>query len=266
MTGTLSLLWYLMRLRVRTRLEYRAGLVIAWIAQAFGYAGTYGTIWVIVSRFEQIGGWDWPEIALMLGFHVLGYALGASFTFVQLRNMGELVRLGTFDALMVRPMNPWVYLVFSGINIEYGGHVLLGLVLMAWSLPMLDIDWSVLVVLQLALSLVSAALLTAAVITVIGASALILGRSRYLFGIYFDFWELSRYPMTIFAVPVQIAMLTIVPLGFMAFVPVAALLGRPVPFLGDWAGAAAILSGPLAAVIAAFFWRFCVRRYQGAGG
>ena len=65
---TLSLYVYLVRLQLRTRLQYRANLVIGWVAQAFGYASVYGTIWIIASRFERLGGWVWPEIALMLGF------------------------------------------------------------------------------------------------------------------------------------------------------------------------------------------------------
>lgn len=117
MLQTLSVLVHLARLKIRTRLEYRSGLVIAWLAQAFGYIGVYSAIWIIVSRFEQLGGWVWPEIALMLGFHVFGYALGACFTLVQLRGMDELVRRGTFDGLLVQPLHPWLYLVFSGLNI-----------------------------------------------------------------------------------------------------------------------------------------------------
>ena len=73
-------------------------------------------IWIIVSRFDQLGGWTWPEVALLLGFHVLSYAIGASLTFVQLRNMEDQVRQGTFDVLLVRPVNPWAYLCFSGIK------------------------------------------------------------------------------------------------------------------------------------------------------
>ncbi|HEY8575657.1 MAG TPA: ABC-2 family transporter protein [Devosia sp.] len=266
MRETLSLMWFLVQLRVRTRLEYRAGLVVAWLAQAFGYTGVFASIWVIVARFEHIGGWTWPEVALLLGFHVLSYAIGASLTFVQLRNMEDQVRQGTFDVLLVRPINPWAYLCFSGINIEYGGHVALGLVLLAWSLPQLAIDWSWLTVLQLLLSFLSSAILTGAIITMVAATALILGRSRYLFGIYFSFWELARYPLPIFGAPLQALLLTVVPLGFMAYVPVAALLGKPVPFLGDYAGLGAILAGPLAALAAIWFWRFCLQRYQGAGG
>lgn len=263
---TLSLYWHLARLQIRTRMEYRANLVIGWFAQAFGYASAYGAIWVIASRFQTIGGWTWPEIALLLGFHVLGYSLGAAFTFVQLRRMEELVRLGTFDTLLVRPMSPWAFLVFSGVNIEYCGHITLGAGLIIWALPRVDVDWSVLADLQLFASLLSAALLTGAVVTIISAFALILTRSRYLFGLYFDFWEMARYPLTIFVWPIQLVMLTVIPLGFMAYVPVASLLGKPVPFLGEFAGIASIIAGPVAVVIAVLFWRFCLRRYQGAGG
>ncbi|MGI2031222.1 ABC transporter permease [Rhizobium panacihumi] len=266
MRHSLSLYLHLMRMQVRTRLQYRANLVIGWVAQAFGYASTYGTIWIIASRFEKIGGWTWPEIALMLGFHTLAYSLGALFTLVQLRAMEELVRHGTYDTLLVRPVSPWAFLVFSGINIEYGGHVSLGIGMIVWALFQLGLDWSVVTVLQFALSLVSAALLSGAMLTAIAALALVLTRSRYLFGLYFDFLEMSRYPLAIFAMPLQFLLLSIVPLGFMGYVPVAALLGKPVPFIGDAAPFAAILAGPLMVVVAMLVWQACQRRYQGAGG
>jgi ABC-2 type transport system permease protein len=266
MRETLSLLFYLMRLRVRTRLEFRASLVIAWAAQAFGYAGVFTSIWLILTRFENIGGWTWPQMALLLGFHTLGYALGACFTLVQLRRMEEIVLGGEFDTLLVRPLNPWAYLVFSGFNIEYGGHILLGAGLILWALPQLAVHWTVGTSLLMVGSLLSAALITASLITIISACAMVLGRARYLFGIYFDFWELSRYPASIFAGPFQIALLSIMPLGYMAYVPVSVLLGRPVPYLGAAAGAAALAAGPISVAAAFFFWRFCLRRYQGGGG
>ncbi len=61
-------------------------------------------------------------------------------------------------------------------------------------------------------------------------------------------------------------MLTVVPLGFMAAVPVAVLLGKPVPILGDWAGAVALLAGPVFVLLAMALWRHAMTKYQGAGG
>lgn len=266
MHHSLLLYLYVIRLQIRTRLQYRANLVIGWVAQAFGYASVYGTIWIIANRFERIGGWTWPEIALMLGFHLLGYALGAIFTLVQFRSMEELVRLGTYDALLTRPVNTWAFIVLSGVNIEYGGHIALGIGMITWSIIQLDIDLSILTFFYLVASLFSAALLTGAILTIIGATALVLNRSRHLLGIYFDFWELARYPLTIFALPLQLALLSVAPLGYMAYVPVAALLGKPLPILGELSSLAAILSGPAMAVISILVWHACHRHYQSAGG
>ena len=61
-------------------------------------------------------------------------------------------------------------------------------------------------------------------------------------------------------------MLTFIPLAFMAAVPTAVLLGKPVPLLGDWAGPAALLAGPVLAGLAGLFWRYGINKYQGAGG
>ena len=65
---------------------------------------------------------------------------------------------------------------------------------------------------------------------------------------------------------IQALMLTVVPLGFASFVPVAYVLGKPIPMLGDLAGLVSPLVGPLLALLAAMHWRFAISKYQGAGG
>ena len=262
----LRILPHLVGIHVRTHMEYRGALVIGWIAQAIGYAGTYASIALIINRFENLGGWSWPQMALLLAFHLLAYALGASLSFVQFRDMEEKVRLGTFDAILVKPIGTWTYLAFSGLNIEYGGHIALALGLMAWSLANLPVEWSAPMLAYFLAAIVSAAMLTAALMTMIGATALLWVRSRHLFAIFFAFWELARYPLNIFPLPLQIMMITFVPLGFLAFIPTAVALGNPVPILGDWAGPASLAIGPLFVLIAMAHWRHCLRNYQGAGG
>lgn len=119
-------------------------------------------------------------------------------SFVQLRELEELVRLGTYDTLLVKPFSPWTYLVFSGLNIGYAGHVILAVALMAWAVLSIDFTWSIWSASFFIAALISATLLTGALITMIGATALIWVRSNHLFSIFFGFWELTRYPLNIF--------------------------------------------------------------------
>ena len=172
----------------------------------------------------------------------------------------------TYDTLLVRPFSPWAYLVFSGLNISYAGHVILAVALMGWAVLSVDFAWSVWSASFLVAALLSATLLTAALITIIGATALIWVRSNHLFSIFFGFWELTRYPLNIFPGGIQTILITAVPLALTSSVPVAALLHKPIPILGDWGGLVALLAGPIWVVLAVTYWRYANSKYQGAGG
>lgn len=266
MSRSLAVIPHLVRTYVRTRMEYRGAMMLAWFAQALSYAATYTTIALLLARFGNLGGWTWNQMALLLSFHLLAYSLGASLSFTQFRDIEEKVRMGVFDAVLVKPVGTWSYLVFSGLNIGYTGHIILAVGLMAWSVTEVAVDWSVPTVLYFLGALISAAMLTAAIMTMIGATALVWVRSNHLYSIFFGFWELARYPLSIFPMPLQVLMITFAPLGFLAFIPAAVVLGKPVPLLGDWAPLGSLLAGPLCATLAALHWRWCLRNYQGAGG
>lgn len=265
-TGWLRLIPYLLEMNLKARMEYRADFWINGIAQIITYSSSIAVLWILVNRFGDLAGWTFPDLAFLFSFHMLGYSIGASMSFVQMRDLEEQVRLGTFDVLMTKPVSAWVFLVFSRFNLGYAAHVALGIAVMAWALVTADIQWSIGWVIYFVLAMISAALVTGAIMTAIGTTALIWTRSNHLYSLYFGFWELSRYPLAIFPAAIQWTMLTIVPMAFMAAVPCAVLLGKPVPVLGDFAGPAGLLAGPVLAGLAVMLWRYAMGKYQGAGG
>lgn len=256
----------LVQMHIRSQMEYRGAFWLDRLAQILSYGSVFATLAILVNRFETLGGWSFPELALLFSFNLLAYSLGAALSFVQLRSIEEMVRLGTFDILLVKPFSPWAYIVFSGLNIGYLGHIILAVALLAWSLFAVDVDWSIASVLFFVAALISAVLLTAAVITILGATALIWVRSNHLFSIFFGFWELARYPLNIFPGAIQLVLITAVPLALTSSVPVGALLEKSVPILGPWAGVVTIAAGPIWVALAAAHWRYATARYQGAGG
>ena len=262
----LRVLPLLVEMHIRSQMEYRGAFWLDRLAQILSYGSVFATLGILLARFETLGGWTWPELALLFSFQLLSYSLGAAMSFVQLRDLEEQVRLGTFDTLLVKPFSPWAYIVFSGLNIGYAGHVILAIALMAWAAFAVDLSWSAGSVLFFVGTLLSSTLLTAAIITMIGATALIWVRSNHLFSIFFGFWELTRYPLNVFPAGIQIILITAVPLALTSSVPVGALLGKPIPLLGDWAGPVSLLAGPLWVLLAVFYWRYATGKYQGAGG
>ena len=262
----LKVIALLIKLDVKSRLEYRGAFLVDIFAMMLTYTSVYATIWVLLLKFNSLGGWDWPELALLLSYQLFTYSIGASFSFVQFRNMEELVRLGQFDALLVKPFSPWAYMTFSGLNIGYTGHIIVAVGLMVWAIGQVDVAWNAGLVLYAVASVISAAMVVAAFMTMIGASAIVLVQSSHLYAIFFGFWELSRFPLNIYPAALQWAMLTVLPLGYMSYVPAAVLLGKDVAILGPLAGPASLLAGPLSVLLAMAHWRYCVRHYQGGGG
>jgi ABC-2 type transport system permease protein len=264
--NTLGTLLLLVSMYIKSQMEYRGAFWLDRLAQIVSYGAVLLGMWILLQKFDLLGGWNWPELALLFSFQLLAYALGASASFTQLRDLEDLVRLGTLDALLTKPINTWAYLIFSGLNIGYAGHIILAIPVLVWALLAAQVQWSLFTAMFFAASLISAMLVTGAVITMIGATAMIWVRSNHLFSIFFGFWELTRYPLNIFPGGIQAVMLTIVPLGYISAVPVAVLLDKPVPLLGDFAWLAALLAGPVLTLIAIAHWRYAMSRYQGAGG
>jgi ABC-2 type transport system permease protein len=262
----LRVLPLLLVMKIKSRMEYRASFFIDAAAMILTYGSVYATFWVLLLRFQTLDGWDWPQLAVLLSFQLFTYAVGASFSFTQFRDMEEMVRLGQLDMLLVKPFSPWAYLTFAGYNIGYIAHITLAVGLMGWAVFQVDVDWSPGLVLYLVAAIVSAAMMVCAIMTMIGASSIVLVQSRYLYSIFFGFWELSRFPLTIYPAALQWAMITVMPLAFMSYVPAAVFLGKDVAILGGWAMPLSLLAGPLAVAIAMWHWRWSIRHYQGGGG
>jgi ABC-2 type transport system permease protein len=256
----------LVGMHIRSRMEYRGAFILDTASVVLQYAATYATIWVVLLRFTNLGGWNWPELAVLLSIQLFSYAIGASFSFAQFREMEELVRLGQFDALLVKPFSPWAFIAFSGFNIGYLGHIILSVGLMWWALGQVEIAWSPGLLLYLLAAVASASMVVCALMTMIGASSMVLVQSRYLYSIFFGFWELSRFPIGIYPAALQWAMVTIVPLGYISYVPAAVLLGKDVAILGPLGGPLSLIAGPLSVAVAVAHWRYCIRHYQGGGG
>ena len=266
MLHQLSILPLLVRMYVKSQMEYRGAFWLDRLAQIISYGAVLLGIWILMQKFQLLGGWNWPQLALLFSFQLLAYSLGASVSFTQLRALEDLVRLGTLDALLTKPINTWAYLIFSGLNIGYAGHIALAIPVLVWALVAAEVNWSLGMALFFIGSLISATMVTGAIITIIGATAMIWTRSNHLFAVFFGFWELTRYPLNIFPGAIQALMLTIVPLAYISGVPVAVLIGKPVPLLGDFAPAMALLAGPIMVALAVLHWRHAQSRYQGAGG
>lgn len=263
---SVSLFLHYVRLRMRERMEYRGAFVLGLGSQMLGYAASFLVIWLTLERFGSIAGWVWPEIAFLYGLNVLTYALGAAFTYSQMYGLEEMVRRGTFDAYLIRPLNPYASLMAQTFNVGYLGHIVLAGGILACALGRLEVAWTPLTVAFLVGSLISGTCIQAAGLTLIGAWTFTQVRSDVLFWFYGSLRQFQDYPLSIFATAMQVLLTAAIPLAFTSFYPAIILLDKDGGALPRWIGWLSPLVGPLMLWGAYRLWMRGVDRYQGAGG
>lgn len=261
-----SLFGKLVHLIVKERMEYRGDFILNAFAQIISYFANYVVIWLFISKFKSIAGWSWPEIALLYSIGLFTYALGASFSYVQMTEMEERVRSGTYDTILTKPVNSYLYVVCRGFNVAYVAHFAISLTFLFWSLGQLQVEWTLFKMVYFLIALISGAMIQMGIMTMIGACSFIWIRNNVLFTLFFRLREFTSYPIPVYGTFIQVILVFIVPLAFINFYPSAYLLSKPAPLIGDWGKWIIPFIGPVCLAAGYLFWLWSEKRYQGAGG
>jgi ABC-2 type transport system permease protein len=215
---------------------------------------------VIYGNTRAVAGWTEGEAFVLMG--TFGLVQGV-FEIVALQNLSrlpELVRLGTLDFVLTKPVNPQFFVSTRYVKLDGAGHFLGALVVIAYGLSR------------------SPHAIQPAGLLVYGS--MLLGALGIYYGIYLatmtlSFWfirldnlavladmlfHVGRYPIDIFQGAARYVFTYVLPLAFMATFPTQALFGKLAPhfLLYGLLLAAALLVG------SSLFWRFGLRFYASA--
>jgi ABC-2 type transport system permease protein len=170
--------------------------------------------WVLMHRVTEIRGWRLPDIALLFG--IVAVAVGLAITMAGgVRYLGQFIEQGELDTLLVQP--PPVLLHAAGMRSQSSGFgdMLSGLVLIAWSGHVSWIDGP-----RVFVTIVAAALVFAASGILYFSLAFWLGKSDTVAR---QMWELvitfSLYPEPLFGGALRLVLFTLIPAGWVGYVP-----------------------------------------------
>lgn len=258
--------WALVRAGVREEMQFRANFLIevafGLVYQTIGFA----FIWVVLGKFQAIGGWTLGEVTLLYGIQLMGQALW-SLSFSRIILVEPLVRMGDFDTMLIRPVPIALQFMFGGFRIAIVGDVLGGMLLLAAGLHAAAIDWSPAKVAFLVLAVIGSGLVRGAV--ELAGSALVFRSLVSDWAQSFTsmiFGQFGAYPLDIFARRLRLFLTWVIPVAFVAWVPAAVLLDRTavLPFPAWLAWCTPLLG---VALMAAAWWLFLheARHYQSSG-
>jgi ABC-2 type transport system permease protein len=221
-------------------------------------------VFILLARFHQMAGWSSRDLALLIGFRLVVEGL-AEPVVGNLLYMPDMIREGTFDQIVVRPASPLLLACLTGFRVNGLGDLTVGVVLLLVAAPH-GAFGSGSILTPLAVPLLVMALVVRIGLQISVASVAFWAVRNLAFASFVDdtLNSFGNYPLSIFGFPVQLFLTFILPVAFLAYIPVGVLLnrleaGRIAGVLAEAAGAA-VISG-----VSFVLWRRGLRAHQGAG-
>ena len=268
MRHNLNIYRRLLSVQFRSQLQYRVSFLLDLVGTGFITATEFGSIALVLQRFDNLQGWQLPEIAFLYGLVEISFGLmDMLFSGFDPPDFGQRVRLGTFDQLLLRPINITTQVMGSALEVRRIGKIVFGIGIFIFALSLNDIVWTVPKLLYL---------------PVVIASLVAFFGGLFIMGSTITFWTVNSievlnmltyggsftmsYPMNIYPQWLRRFFTYVVPAIFLNFYPALYFLDKPDPF--NYPPIAPLLS-PLVGFgmlwLSLSLWQFGIRHYQSTG-
>lgn len=237
---------------LQSSLEYRT----AFFVQVVTMMATDGLWlffwWTYFHQFPLVHGWQNTDIVILWSVSACGFGLGAGI-FGNTRQLSALIMKGSLDAYLGMPRYVLLHVSIAASDPTAWGDVIFGI---GAYIAFLHPD-----VLHLGLFL----LLTVFVCFIFTAFAILLGSLAFFLGnteglmqqMFGALVSFSTYPMDIFQGAVRLLLFTVIPAGFISFIPLQLLHQFSWLLLGVLAGFTTLFMA-----IAAGVFHLGLRRYE----
>jgi ABC-2 type transport system permease protein len=247
------------KLHFASRMAYRFDFIVSFFAFFSFQLITPIFATSIYMAGGQFPGWNIYEMILLIGTITLIKGVAFMLFYGIVWNTQDLVRNGTLEILLIRPVNTLWLLVMDSFDEEDIGQVFGGLVVVIFAILHLHIItgmiWFYILLLVLGLS-------------VFFSLALIISASAIKFVDTGRFYEISsiiitfgNYPKTVYNQAFGIILSVVFPLFIASFYPASVLLGFDVKYI-EWSMFASVVL----LILSYWFWRTTLKNYSGAGG
>ena len=196
----------------------------------------------LAARFHGIGTWSQPQIVFMLGYAAVVEGVASLLFNYNVLHISRRIGRGQIDHLLLQPQPLWMALLTEGFSPAFSlPMVLPGIGMMVWAT--LHLPHSVALP-PLALNLLASTAVLVGFQYLWGCLAFIAPRAaEELSSSTMDLMnQLKQYPLNAAGPLLRFGLLTVLPVGFLAWIPCRALLGMDGTAWG-------IYKTPLAAVV-----------------
>ena len=179
----------------------------------------------------------------------------------------EMVRTGGLDAVLVQPLDAQFLLSMHRVDYSALANGLVGVGLLAWALAGIDHAPPPVAWLVYPLLLACGVAILYALVIVLAAATIHMGRNQSLYDFWFYMTNFSRYPAEIYAGPwggpIRAVFTFVIPILLVVNVP-ARVIAQPLTGQAWWAVAGTVAAAAVALVVSRVVFQRSLLRYRSA--
>jgi ABC-2 type transport system permease protein len=256
----------LVRARVRADWQYRTSFFLFLAGQMVVAVADFGVIAAIFSKVDVLAGWSAAEVALLFGLSGVSFGLG-DLLISPVENASVRIKAGTFDQFLIRPVGVLWQLCAVDFAARRIGRTVQPLVVLVVALALVRLDHPVLAVVAVPVAIVSGMVIFGAIWVMTSAVAFwTVETQEFANAFTYGGSLMTSYPVDVFGRWLRRAVIFVVPLAFIAYLPAAGMLGKPMPF---GLPAAIAWASPIVAIVMALLaravWGTALRHHRSTG-
>lgn len=251
------------RILLRSHMQYRASFFMVLIGQLIYPVTLFAGVYLLVSRFGEIGGWSVPELTFSFGALLISYSIAEAFA----RGFDlfpSMVRDGGFDRVLVRPRGTILQVLGSRFEINRVGKLVSSLIMYIWAVFNLGIAWTADKVIVAVFMIVAGIFVFSGVFILAAVWSFWTISGNELLNILTDGTrEMARFPLDVYRSKIIVIFIFIIPVASANFLPLMYITGKTMENPAIYA--LSPLLGILFIIPCLLLWQVGVRHYKSTG-
>lgn len=251
---------------IRCKMEYKVSFLFFVLAIFVYYFSQLGIIWVVVGKFNSIGGWNLGEMTFLYGLFIFSQGI-TSLCFNSLNSFEDLIINGDFDRFLVRPLSPLCQILCTNFEIASIAHFVIGGTALIFGSYYANVSWSLPKGLFLIPVIIGAVFIQGGIRIIVASITFWTTKNRALVHtVVYSSKEFIHYPISIYNSWVKVFLTFIFPLAFVNFYPANYFLDSSErtlfhPILQYFTP----LVGVVIFYLSCTFWKIGINKYQSTG-
>lgn len=264
--NSISLYFSYIRISFQSQLQYRASFVLLTLGSFLLSFVEFIGIWVLLTRFDSIKGWQITEIAFFYGIISLAFAISEGFGrgfdmfYLQVVN-------AEFDRTLLRPRSTILQVLAHDFQLMRAGRLLQGLAILLWASVHLGIVWNIAKLGLLVFAILGGVMVFTGLMVMQAAVCFWSTQSLEIVNSFtYGGVEATQWPLPIYDRWFARLFIFVIPLACVNYFPAMAIMGKSdvlnSPLWFHWISP---LAGFVFMALSVWLWQFGVKHYRSTG-